>query len=532
MTDSAGHLPDDIELLKAMVIAERAAHAAERARLVEQNDRLLHTLRQLQRHQFGRKSERLSEDQLNLGLEDLETAIASGEAAQEKADATLAASRKRARKVNRGSLPAHLPREEVVIEPESKVCPCCGGALHVIGEDRSERLDKVPARLKVIVTRRPKYACRTCEKTGADQTAGVIQAPAPARLIAGGLPTEALVIDVVVSKYAWHLPLYRQAQMLATEGVAIDRSTLAHWVGFAAFELRPVYARLLAILKSSTKLFADETRCPVLDPGRGKTKAGYFWTIARDDRPWGGADPPGVAYMYAPGRGGKYAVHHLAGFSGTLQVDGYVAYDALTSAKRDGGPLVLALCWSHFRRRFYDIAKGGNAPIATEALLRIGELYAIEAEIRGSSANERRAARQARSKQLVAKLEAWLKEQLARLSTNSIIAEDIRYGLNRWEGLTRFLDDGRIEIDSNTVERCIRPVALNRKNALFAGSDEGAENWACLASLIESAKLSGVNPHAWLTDTITKLVNRWPQSRIDELMPWAYAKPAENTVNV
>jgi transposase len=532
MTDSAHDLPNDIERLKAMLIAERATHAAERVRLVEQNDRLLHTLRQLQRNQFGRKSERLSDDQLNLGLEDLETAIASGEAAQEKADATLAASRRRARKVNRGHLPAYLPREEVVIEPGSKVCPCCGGDLHVIGEDRSERLDKVPARLKVIVTRRPKYACRTCEKTGADQTAGVIQAPAPARLIEGGLPTEALVIDVVVSKYAWHLPLYRQSQMLATEGIEIDRSTLAHWVGFAAFELRPVYDRLVTILKSSSKLFADETRCPVLDPGRGKTKTGYLWAIARDNRPWGSTDPPAVAYMYAAGRGGKHAVRHLAGFSGTLQVDGYVAYDALTSAKRQGGPLVLALCWSHFRRRFYDIAKGGNAPIATEALLRIGRLYQIEDEIRGQSADARRAARQARSRELVDKLHVWLRQQLGRVSRSSVIAEDIRYGLNHWEGLSRFLDDGRIEIDSNTVERSIRGIALGRKNSLFAGNDEGAENWACLASLIETAKLNGVHPHAWLTEILTKLVNRWPASRIDELMPWVYAKSAGETVMV
>lgn len=531
MTDSANNLPDDVERLKAMLVAERAAHAAERSRLVEQNDRLLHTLRQLQRNQFGRKSERLSEEQLNLGLEDLETAIASGEAAQEKADATLA-SRKRTRKVNRGHLPAHLPREEMVIEPESKVCPCCGGDLHVIGEDRSERLDKIPARLKVIVTRRPKYACRTCEKTGADETAGVIQAPAPARLIEGGLPTETLVVDIVVSKYAWHLPLYRQSQMLATEGIEIDRSTLAHWVGFAAFELRPVYDRLVAILKASPKLFADETRCPVLDPGRGKTKTGYLWAIARDDRPWGSADPPAVAYMYAPGRGGKHAVRHLAGFGGTLQVDGYVAYDALTNPKREGGPLMLALCWSHFRRRFYDIAKGGNAPIATEALLRISRLYQIEDEIRGLSADARRAARQARSKELVDKLHVWLQQQLARVSRSSGLAEDIRYGLNHWEGLTRFLDDGRIEIDSNTVERSIRGIALGRKNALFAGSDDGAENWACHASLIETAKLNDVNPHAWLTDILTKLVNRWPASRIDELMPWAYAKSAEDTVVV
>ncbi len=388
----------------------------------------------------------------------------------------------------------------------------------------------------MIVTRRPKYACRTCERTGSDETAGIIQALAPARLIEGGLPTESLVADVVVSKYAWHLPLYRQAQMMAAEGIIIDRSTLAHWVGFAAFELMPLYDRLVDILKASPKLFADETRCPVLDPGRGKTKTGYLWAIARDDRPWGGADPPAVAYMYAPGRGAEHAVRHLAGFSGVLQVDGYVAYKQLASPNRAHakhgsamtGPLVLAHCWSHFRRQFYDIAKGGNAPIATEALVRIAALYEIEEAIRGHGADERRAVRQARTRELVDSLEAWIKEQLARVSKASPIAEALRYGMNHWAGLIRFLDDGHIEIDSNTVERSMRPIALGRKNALFAGSDEGAENWAAIASLIETAKLNGVNPHAWLADTLTKLVNRWPASRIDELMPWTYAKaPAD-----
>jgi transposase len=535
MTDSTDELPDDLERLKALVAAarqERDAAIAERDQVIRQNDRLRHTLSQLRRNQFGRKSEKLDEDQLTLGLEDIETAIAAGEASEEKADATLAASRKKARNVNRGRLPANLPREEIIIEPPSKLCPCCGGELHRIGEDVSERLDKIPSKLKVIVTRRPKYACRTCEKTGADETAGIIQASAPARLVEGGLPTEAFVADVVVSKYAWHLPLYRQSQMLAAEGIDIDRSTLAHWVGFAACELRPLYARLVAILKSSTKLFADETRVPVLDPGRGRTKTGYFWAIAQDDRPWGSTAPPAVAYMYAVGRGAEHAIEHLADFKGVLQVDGYAAYDKLTAADRVGGPLVLAFCWAHFRRRFYDIAKGGNAPIATETLVRIAALYEIEADIRGRSADERHAARQARSKPLVGNLEAWLRAQLSRVPKSSTIAEDIRYGLNHWQGLSRFLDDGRIEIDSNTVERSIRGITLNRKNALFAGSDEGAENWACIASMIECCKLNDVNPHDWMTDVLTKLVNHWPAARIDDLMPWAYAKAADPAVHV
>jgi transposase len=533
MALSLDDLPNDVKSLKALIIAadeknaglaadrnrleyEQTVLAAEVARLTEQNERLDHIIDVLRRAQFGRKSERISAEQMALALEDVETALGAEDATAEKKNAIVRREGIEGRRANRGHLPAHLPREEVIVEPEAKIC-ACGGALHVIGEDVSERLDKVPAKLRVIVTRRPKYACRSC-------TDGVVQALATNRLVTGGLPTEALVADVLVAKYADHLPLYRQAQIFAREGLHIDRSTLAHWVGFAAVELGPLCARLVQILKASTKLFADETRCPVLDPGRGRTKTGYLWTIARDDRPWAGADPPAVAYLYAPGRGAEHAERHLAGFSGTLQVDGYVAYDALTNAERAGGPLTLAFCWSHFRRRFYDIAKSGNAPIATEALERIAQLYAIEAEVCGQSPDARRAERQARTKPLVDDLNTWLAQQLARVPGRSPIAEAIRYGLSHWVGLVRFLDDGRIEIDSNTVERCIRPIALNRKNALFAGSDEGGANWAIVASLIETCKLNGVNPHAWLADTLTKLVNRWPVSRIDDLMPWAYAK--------
>jgi len=534
MALSLEDLPDDVASLKALI---RAAHAdtaklaaerdhfeqiqtilaAEVDRLTERNERLDHIIQVLRRAQFGRRSERITDDQMALALEDVETALGVEDAAAEKRHESVKEQGIAARRANRGHLPAHLARQEVVIEPEAKSCPCCGGELHVIGEDKSERLDKIPAKLRVIVTRRPKYACRKC-------TDGVIQAPAPNRLIAGGLPTEALVADVLVSKYADHLPLYRQSQILAREGVIIDRSTLAHWVGFAAHELEPLHARLIEILKTSTKLFADETRCPVLDPGRGKTKTGYLWAIARDDRPWGGTGPPAVAYLYAPGRGAEYAVQHLSGFNGVLQVDGYAGYDALTNAKRAGGPVTLALCWSHFRRRFYEIAKGGNAPIASEALVRIGGLYEIEAGIRGLDAETRRAERQSHARPLVDAMKSWLEDQLKRLPGRSPLAEAIRYGVHRWDGLSRFLDDGRIEIDSNTVERSIRPIALNRKNALFAGSDEGGANWAIIASLIETCKLNRVNPHAWLTDTLTKLVNQWPQSRIDDLMPWAYAK--------
>ena len=275
-------------------------------------------------------------------------------------------------------------------------------------------------------------------------------------------------------------------------------------------------------LKGSAKLFADETTAPVLDPGRGRTKTGQLWAYARDDRPWGGTDPPGVAYVYAPDRKAERPIAHLAGFKGILQVDGYGGYRALA----ERGDVQLAFCWAHVRRRFYELAAAGPAPIASEALERIAELYAIEDDIRGRSAEERRAVRQERSRPIIDDLEPWLRAKLALISQKTKLAEAIRYALSRWEGLTRFLDDGRIEIDTNVVERAIRPIALNRKNALFAGSDGGAEHWAVIASLIETCKLIGVEPHAYLADVITRIVNGHPNSRIDELLPWAYRRRA------
>jgi transposase len=273
---------------------------------------------------------------------------------------------------------------------------------------------------------------------------------------------------------------------------------------------------------TSPKVFADDTTLPVLDPGRGRTKRGYFWAIARDDRPWGGSDPPAVAYTYAPGRGAVHALRLLDGYRGIVQCDGYAAYKAIAGAA-GGQAITLAFCWAHLRRRFFELAQGGPAPIASEALERIAVLYAIEKTIRGCSAGERRAVRQERSKPLVLALRAWLEQQLARVSVKATVAEHIRYALNHWDGLTRFLEDGRIELDTNIVERSIRPLVLNRKNALFAGHDQGAENWACIASLIETCKLHGVDPQAYLADVLTRLVNLWPASRLDELMPWAWA---------
>jgi transposase len=496
-------LPDDPATLKAMLIAERV-----------RSERLVQIIKELQRHRFGRRAETLPEDQLLLALEDVEQAEASDEAASEETAPVDRAARAQKRRMNRGSLPGHLPRIEMTVDIEDKTCPCCRGLLHPIGEDVSERLDIVPAQFRVLVTRRPRYACRSCEEA-------VAQAPAPARLIEGGIPTEATVAHVLISKYADHLPLYRQAQIYARQGINLDRSTLADWVGRAAFHLRPVHERLLGHIRSSTKIFADETTAPVLDPGRGRTKTGQLWAYARDDRPWGGSDRPAVAYVYAPDRKAERPRTHLAGFNGVLQVDGYAGYRALAEKNE----VQLAFCWAHVRRRFYELSAAGPAPIASEALQRIAAFYEIEKAIRGRGADERRATRQEKTRPLIADLKPWLREKLALISQKTKLAEAIRYALSRWEGLTRFIDDGRVEIDSNVIERSIRPIALNRKNALFAGSDGGGEHWAIIASLVETCKLNGIDPNAYLADTLTKIVNGHRNSAIDDLMPWAFDAP-------
>ncbi|HYZ64938.1 MAG TPA: IS66 family transposase, partial [Acetobacteraceae bacterium] len=467
MRAAADSLPDDAASLRALllaalaerdtalserdqVLAERDAAAAERDAALAQNDRLRHLLLKLRRMQFGTRAERLPEGQLQLGLEDLEAAIAKGDAEAEKGDPARRREGIAKRRASRGALPAHLPRIEIVLEPEDTACPCCRGAMAVIGEDKSERLDVIPAQFRVLVTRRPKLACRACEGV-------VVQKPAPARLIEGGIPTEALVAHVLTGRFADHQPLYRQAQMLERQGVPIDRSTLAFWVGYAAAEIAPVVGRLREIVLASARIFADETVVPVLDPGRGRTKKGYFWTIARDDRPWGGSDPPAVIYTYAPGRGHEHALGLLRGYRGLLQCDGYAGYKQLGGRGPDGATLVF--CWSHVRRGFYDVAKGGHAPVATEALARIAALYQIEAGIRGTDAAHRLAVRQAESRPKVADLRAWFELQMTRLSAHGPTAEAIGYALNHWDGLVRFLEDGRIDLDTNPVERAIRRVA-------------------------------------------------------------------------
>lgn len=498
--DELADLPTDLDALRALVLSiasERDALTSERDALTTERDALLE------------HNERLHEQ-----------AVAQVHATAEKRDPELRRQSTAQRRASRGALPAHLPRIEITLTPKDTACPCCRAAMTVIGEDTSERLDVIPAQYRVIVTRRPKFACRACDGT-------VVQEAAPARLIEGGIPTEALVAHVAVARFADHQPLYRQAQMMARQGVILDRSTLSFWIGYAAAEIAPVVERLREMMLASTRLFADETVVPVLDPGRGRTKKGYFWAIGRDDRPWRGGEPPAVVYSYAPGRGHVHAMRLLGGYRGILQCDGYKAYQALVDAKAAEPCMTLAFCWSHVRRGFYDLAKA-KAPIAMEALRRIAALYAVEERVRGKTAADRLAARQAESKSLISDMQIWFQARLATLPARGPTAEAISYALNHWEGLQRFLDDGRIELDSNSIERAMRPVCLSRKNSLFAGSDEGGACWAQLASLVETCKLNHVNPQLYLTDLLSRLVNGWPQNRIDELMPWHWAPKSQS----
>ena len=412
-----------------------------------------------------------------------------------------------------GALPAHLPRVEVLVDVEDKSCPCCGESMHVIGEDTSEMLDIVPAQLRVKVIRRPRYGCRACEEA-------VVQAPAPERPITGGMASEALLAHVLVAKYADFLPLYRQAGIFARQGIALDRSTLGDWVGRACWWLEPLWHLLRRHVMGSTRIFADDTPLPVLDPGRGRTKTGRLWGYAVDDRPWNGSMPPAVVYLYAEDRKGEHPAAHLAGFEGILQVDGYSGFKGLLE-NRPPGAIRLAFCWAHCRRRFYEIHQATGSPLAEEGLRQIRELYVIEAEVRGRPAEDRRATRQERSKPIVEALNGWLTAQLGRVSGKSTLAEAIRYALRHWTGLLLFLDDGRLELDTNTIERAIRPIALGRKNSLFAGSDGGARHWAIVASLVATAKLNGVEPLAWLTDVLERMVSGQTKAHeLERLLPW------------
>jgi len=506
MSIDLASLPDDVEALHALIgdlVRERDSARAEAEAEIA---RLRGILKTLQRMQFGRRSERLDPDQLQLGLEDVAADLVELEEAADRNERRPGTAARG--KDQRLSLPDHLAREDRVADVDAEVCPSCGGALHLIGETVSEMLDHVPAQLRVLRIRRPKYGCRTC---------GTIhQAPAPERPIAKGLATPALLSHILIGKYCDHLPLYRQSQIFARQGVTLNRSTLANWVAGAAWWLAPIRDRIADHVMAAERVFADDTVLPVLDPGRGRTRTGRLWVYARDDRPWGGSDPPAVLYRYSPDRKAERPAAHLERFRGILQVDGYAGFDPLAAR----GDIALAACWAHTRRKFYDVHRATGSPIAQEVLRRIAALYAIEAEIRGGTAASRQAARTQRARPIVDDLKPWLELQLPRLPQRSGLAESIRYALARWPALSAFLHDGRIDLDTNTVERAIRPVTLGRKNHLFAGSDGGAGRWATISTLITTAKLNDVEPQAWITDVLQRMTDGHPISRVDELLPW------------
>jgi transposase len=495
--DIEAALPDDVESLQALVREQRARLAFNLAEI----EQLKLLIAKLRRMQFGRSSERLDRqiEQMELRLEELQSAQA------ELPPVAKPKNEEKSQPVRR-PLPEHLPRERVVHEPAC-TCPECGTAMRKIGEDVSEVLDYVPARFRVIRHVRPKLACPQCER--------IVQVQAPSRPIDRGAAGAGLLAHVLVSKYADHLPLYRQAQIYAREGVELERSTLAEWVGGCFRLVDPLVEALGRYVFAAGKLHADDTPVPVLDPGRGRTKTGRLWTYVRDDRPAGSTEAPAVLFRYSPDRRGERPRNHLANFTGILQADAYSGFGHLYQ----GGKIREAACWAHARRGFYDIHQANSSPIAAEALQRIGALYAIESEIRGRPPDER-SARQARAGPLLESLREWLRQTLQKLSKKSELAKAIGYVLSRWPALTRYRDDGHIEIDNNAAERALRVVALGRKNYLFCGSDAGGERAAGIYSLIGTAKLNGLDPEAYLRYVLER-IPEYPINRVKDLLPWA-----------
>lgn len=513
---TAPTLPDldalDPTALKALILAQHETLVSRETEI--ENLKLL--ILKLRRMQFGRKSEKLDHhiQQLELQLEELEAAQTENTSAPSN-DRTQTTAAREHRRPARRPLPDHLPRETQTYEPEQAACPECGGTLRKLGEDVSELLEFVPARFKVIRIVRPKLSCADCEH--------IVQAPAPSRPIDRGLAGPGLLAHVLVSKFAHHLPLYRQAEIYERSGVDLDRSTLADWVGGSSRLLAPLVDALRRYVLAARKVHADDTPVPVLAPGTGKTKTGRLWTYVRDDRPAGDLSPPAVWFAYSPDRKGEHPQRHLREFRGALQADAFAGFHALYEDAHRG--ISEAACMAHIRRKFYDLDQAHASPVAAEALRRIGELYAIESEVRGRMPDERQQVRQARARPLLDSMREWFESVRAKLSNKSAVAAAISYALGRWPAMLRYCDDGLLEIDNNTAERALRAVVLGRKNYLFAGSDSGGERAAAIYSLIGTAKLNGLDPEAYLRDVLTRIADH-PVNRIHELLPWKVSSPA------
>jgi transposase len=503
-------LPNDVEALKAILLAEREAYRAELREQALRIEQLKQRIAKLQHERFGQSSERRALlEQLELQLFELEEDQAQAETRAEiAAPSGVAVQPFTRRKPARRPLPEHLPRERVIY-PVPSACPCCGGTLHKLGEDVTESLELVPRQWKVIQHVREKYSCRSCEQ--------ITQPPAPSHPIARGRAGPGLLAHVLFGKYGMHLPLNRQSAAFAREGIELGVSTLADWVGAAAATLMPLVEAIQAHVLAAERIHADDTTVPVLDVG--KTRTGRLWTYVRDDRPFAGPAPPAAIYFFSPDRTSAHPEAHLARWQGLMQADAYSGYNRLYDLKRQAGPIVEVACWAHARRYFFDLARLNKAPIGIEAVARVDALFAIEREINGASPTERRRVRQERSKPLVEALGAWLRQQHAEVSPNGKTGKAIAYSLNAWDALCRFLDDGRLCMSNNAAERAMRPLATGRRNWTFAGSDEGGRRAAAIYTLIETAKLNNIDPLAWLADVLARLQDH-PVKRLDELLPW------------
>ena len=514
--------PDDLTALRAALAAEQLARREAEARASGAEAMVAHLklmITKLRHEQFGASSERGSKllDQLELQLEELEATAAEDEAVLDPDAAERAGRRPVRRKPVRGPLPAHLPRERVVI-PGPTACPCCNGRLSKLGEDVTETLEVVPRRWKVIQTVRERFSCRVCET--------ISQAPAPFHTIARGRAGPELLATILEAKFGQHLPLNRQSETFAREGIELDTSTLADWVGACTANLSPLVTLIRAHVMAAERLHGDDTTVPVL--AKGKTSTGRLWTYVRDDRPFAGLAPPAALFHYSPDRRGEHPQRHLAGYAGVLQADAYAGFGELYHPGRKPGPVTEAGCWSHGRRKLFDLAQLAKAPLAAEAVRRIDAIFDAERTINGLPAEQRMAVRQAHVTPLMAELESWMRAARARMSRHAEVGKAMDYMLKRWDTFSRFLDDGRICLTNNAAERALRGVALGRKAWLFAGSDRGGERAAAMYSLIVTAKLNDVDPRAWLADVLRRLADH-PASRLHELLPWSWRSLGKDT---